>query len=124
MTRKLLASPLLWPTLALVTLLAVNVVVTPSFLSIRIQDGHLFGSLIDILRNGAPTMLVALGMTLVIASRGIDLSVGAVVAVSGALACAHIASAADGSRVLTVATAMLIALGAAAALGLWNGILV
>ena len=40
-------------------------------------------------------MLVALGMTLVIASRGIDLSVGAVVAVSGALACAHIASAAD-----------------------------
>ncbi|PWQ89216.1 sugar ABC transporter permease, partial [Enterococcus faecium] len=87
-TNRLVNSPLLWPVLSLAALLAVNVMLTPGFLSIRVQDGHLFGSVIDILRNGAPTMLVALGMTLVIASRGIDLSVGAVVAVSGALACA------------------------------------
>jgi simple sugar transport system permease protein len=124
MIKKLTASPLLWPAVALVVLLAVNVVVTPSFLDIRIQDGHLYGSLIDILRNGAPTMLVALGMTLVIASRGIDLSVGAVVAVSGALACAHIASAADPASPWVVLTAMGIALGAAVVLGLWNGALV
>jgi galactofuranose transport system permease protein len=124
MIKKLTASPLLWPALALVALLTVNLVLTPSFLSIRIQDGHLFGSVIDILRNGAPTMLVALGMTLVIASRGIDLSVGAVVAVSGALACAHIASATDPADPGTVVTAMGIALGAAVGLGLWNGALV
>ena len=49
------------------------------------KDGHLYGSLIDILRFGAPLMLVALGMTLVIATGGIDLSVGSVVAISGAL---------------------------------------
>ena len=48
------------------------------------QDGHLYGSLIDILRISAPLMLVALGMTLVIATGGIDLSVGAVVAIAGA----------------------------------------
>jgi galactofuranose transport system permease protein len=124
MMRRLMASPLLWPMLALVALLGLNVVLTPAFLTVRVEDGHLYGSLIDILRNGAPTMLVALGMTLVIASRGIDLSVGAVVAISGALACAHIASAPDGGSMLTVATAMLIALGAAVVLGLWNGILV
>ncbi|BDX35103.1 sugar ABC transporter permease [Mycobacterium antarcticum] len=124
MTKKLSASPLIWPALALIALLVVNVIVTPSFLNIRIQDGHLFGSLIDILRNGAPTMLVALGMTLVIASRGIDLSVGAVVAVSGALACAHIAASADPTGAGTVVTAMAIALGVAVALGLWNGMLV
>ncbi|GAY18691.1 ABC transporter permease [Mycobacterium sp. shizuoka-1] len=124
MIKKLGASPLVWPVLALVALLVVNVVLTPSFLSVRIQDGHLFGSVIDILRNGAPTMLVALGMTLVIASRGIDLSVGAVVAVSGALACAHIAASADPAAVGTVVTAMGIALGAAVGLGLWNGLLV
>lgn len=124
MTRRLLASPLLWPVLALCALIGLNVVLTPAFLTIRVEDGHLYGSLIDILRNGAPTMLVALGMTLVIASRGIDLSVGAVVAISGALACAHIASQPDGDSLHTVATAMLIALGAAVALGLWNGILV
>ena len=124
MMRRLTASPLLWPALALIALLGLNVVLTPSFFAIRIEDGHLYGSLIDILRNGAPTMLVALGMTLVIASRGIDLSVGAVVAISGALACAHIASEPNGNSMRTVATAMLIALGAAVVLGLWNGILV
>ena len=124
MMRRLMASPLLWPMLALIALLGLNVVLTPSFLTIRVEDGHLYGSVIDMLRNGAPTMLVALGMTLVIASRGIDLSVGAVVAISGALACAHIASAPDGASVLTVITAMLIALGVAVVLGLWNGILV
>lgn len=124
MIKKLNSSPLLWPTLALIVLLIVNVILTPSFLSIRVQDGHLFGSLIDILRNGAPTMLVALGMTLVIASRGIDLSVGAVVAVSGALACAHIAASADPTSVGSVITAMGIALGVAVGLGLWNGMLV
>ena len=117
-------SPLLWPVLALALLIALNVILTPSFLSIHIQDGHLFGSLIDILRNGAPTMLVALGMTLVIASRGIDLSVGAVVAVSGALACAHIAASADPAGLGTVITAMGLALGVAVGLGLWNGLLV
>jgi galactofuranose transport system permease protein len=122
--KRLTASPLVWPMLALIALLGLNVVLTPSFLTIRVEDGHLYGSLIDILRNGAPTMLVALGMTLVIASRGIDLSVGAVVAISGALACAHIAEAPDGASVATVATAILIALGAAVVLGLWNGMLV
>ena len=29
--------------------------------SLRIQDGHLYGSLVDILKNGAPTALIALG---------------------------------------------------------------
>ncbi|MET0700030.1 MAG: ABC transporter permease [Mycobacterium sp.] len=124
MVKRLTASPLVWPTFALLVLLVVNVIVTPSFLSIRLQDGHLFGSLIDILRNGAPTMLVALGMTLVIASRGIDLSVGAVVAIAGALACAHIAASNDPAGAGTVLTAMGIALGVAAGLGLWNGVLV
>lgn len=124
MIKKLTASPLVWPALALIVLLVVNVVLTPSFLSVRVQDGHLFGSVIDILRNGAPTLLVALGMTLVIASRGIDLSVGAVVAVSGALACAHIAASPQPAAVGTVVGATAIALGAAVGLGLWNGLLV
>jgi simple sugar transport system permease protein len=124
MIKKLAASPMVWPALALIMLLAVNVVLTPSFLSVRVQDGHLFGSVIDILRNGAPTLLVALGMTLVIASRGIDLSVGAVVAVSGALACAHIAASPEPAALGTVVGAMGIALGAAVGLGLWNGLLV
>ena len=124
MTRKLTSSPLLWPALALIALLIVNVVLTPSFLSLRVQDGHLFGSLIDILRNGAPTLLVALGMTVVIATRGIDLSVGAVVAISGALACTIIADSPTPDSLGTVLAAVAVALAFSLVLGAWNGLLV
>ncbi|MFJ4500045.1 ABC transporter permease [Streptomyces sp. NPDC088864] len=109
---------LLWPLIALAGLILLNVVYTPSFVELRIQDGHLYGSLVDILRNGAPTMLIAVGMTLVIATRGIDLSVGAVAAIAGAIGCTWIADGGD------VVTAVLLALGVCILLGLWNGFLV
>ncbi|GAA2695621.1 MULTISPECIES: ABC transporter permease [Actinosynnema] len=109
---------LLWPLLALAALLLLNLVVSPSFFALRLQDGHLFGSLVDVLRNGAPTLLIALGMTLVIATRGIDLSVGAVAAIAGAVTCTHIAG--GGGAV----SGMLLALVLCAVLGLWNGFLV
>ncbi|MET0468907.1 MAG: ABC transporter permease [Aeromicrobium sp.] len=115
---------LVWPVLALVALLVVNVVANHGFLSIRIQDGHLYGSLIDIVRNGAPVLLVALGMTLVIATRGIDLSVGAIAAISGAVACVHIAGSSQESAAGTAIVAMTMALGVAILLGVWNGFLV
>lgn len=117
-------SRLTWPLLALIALLVVNVIVTPSFLDIRLQDGHLFGSLIDILKNGAPTLLIALGMTLVIATRGIDLSVGATAAIAGAVACTYIAGTQDGSGVLTALIGIGLALLLCAVLGAWNGFLV
>ena len=63
------------------------------------QDGNLFGPMVDILRRAAPIILVALGMTLVIATRGIDLSVGAVAAISGSWASMYIiSSSATGRR--------------------------
>ena len=77
---------LFWPVFSLLALIVVNTVARPQFMKITVRDGELYGALIDILRNSAPLMLVALGMTLVIATRGIDLSVGAVMAVSGAVA--------------------------------------
>jgi ribose/xylose/arabinose/galactoside ABC-type transport system permease subunit len=117
-------SRLFWPIITLLALFALNVAVSPSFLSIRVHDGHLFGSLIDILRNGAPTLLVALGMTLVIATRGIDLSVGAVVAIAGALACTIIADSPDPGSVGTVLLAVAVALVFSLVLGAWNGFLV
>jgi ribose/xylose/arabinose/galactoside ABC-type transport system permease subunit len=115
---------LFWPIVTLVALLLLNAAVAPGFFAIRVQDGHLFGSLIDILRNGAPTLLVALGMTLVIATRGIDLSVGAVVAISGALACTIIADSPDPGSVGTVLAAVSVALLFSLVLGAWNGLLV
>ncbi len=68
---------IMWPLGFLVLLVLLNTAFRHSFLSITVLDGRLYGSLIDILRNCAPLMLVSLGMCLVIATRGIDLSVGA-----------------------------------------------
>jgi len=124
MLRDALRSRLIWPVLALVALLVTNVIKSPGFLSIRIQDGHLFGSLIDILRNGAPIVLVALGMTLVIATRGIDLSVGAVVAISGAFALSIVGDAPDPNDLGVVLFAVGASLVFALVLGSWNGFLV
>jgi ribose/xylose/arabinose/galactoside ABC-type transport system permease subunit len=115
---------LFWPLVALVALLAANTINTPTFLNIRVQDGHLFGALIDIMRNSAPLLLVALGMTLVIATRGIDLSVGAVVAISGAVALSFIGSSPNPESLGTVLTAVVIALALCFVLGVWNGFLV
>jgi ribose/xylose/arabinose/galactoside ABC-type transport system permease subunit len=107
-----------------VLLLFVDVIANPGFLEVRMQDGHLYGNLIDILRNGAPVLLVALGMTLVIATRGIDLSVGAVAAIAGAVACVHIAGSDNPGSVGTAVVACSLALATCVALGLWNGFLV
>jgi galactofuranose transport system permease protein len=115
---------LFWPLAMLVVLLVSNVFFTSSFFSIQMKDGHLYGSLIDILRFGAPLMLVALGMTVVIATGGIDLSVGAVVAISGALSCLLISHLGDQNSTTGVLIAIAAALALSAALGLWNGILV
>ena len=54
-------------------------------LRVEVQDGHLYGNLVDVVSNGAPLMVVTIGMTLVIATGGIDLSVGAVIAISAAM---------------------------------------
>jgi ribose/xylose/arabinose/galactoside ABC-type transport system permease subunit len=122
--RDLPRSRLFWPIVTLVALLLLNAAVAPGFFSVRIQNGHLFGSLIDILRNGAPTLLVALGMTLVIATRGIDLSVGAIVAIAGALACTIIADSPTPDGLGTVLAAVAIAVLFSLVLGAWNGLLV
>ncbi|MFX7620752.1 ABC transporter permease, partial [Acinetobacter baumannii] len=67
-------------------LLLIDFLLVPGFFKLEIKDGHLYGALIDIINRAAPLMLAALGMTLVIATRGVDISVGAVVAISGAVA--------------------------------------
>ena len=121
---KIITHRLFWPVVLLLVLFVVNLVAFPGFFPIEIKDGHLFGSLIDILRNGAPTLIVAIGMTLVIATRGIDLSVGAVGAIAGALACSIILDSPDPGSVTTVVTAVVVSLLVAVVLGLWNGALV
>jgi simple sugar transport system permease protein len=115
---------LFWPSTALIALIVINAIARPRFIRITVQDGKLYGALIDILRQSAPLMLVALGMTIVIATRGIDLSVGAIMAVSGAVALQIIAESDAPDSLGVVATAVVSALLISLVLGAWNGFLV
>ncbi|UJF32562.1 ABC transporter permease [Paenibacillus hexagrammi] len=116
---------LVWALLMLVVLIVINVIKTPTFLQIELKDGHLFGSLIDILNRAAPLILISIGMTLVIATKGIDLSVGSVVAIAGAVACLFVSQHESGdSTVSTMFTAIGLALILSLVAGVWNGLLV
>jgi ribose/xylose/arabinose/galactoside ABC-type transport system permease subunit len=128
---RLSAHRLFWPACTLLLLLAVNASFNPGFWQLQWRDGHLYGSVIDILNRAAPLAVVALGMTLVIAIRGIDISVGAVVAIAAATAALLI----GGDLVMKngvqtyvsrvpLGLAIAAALAVAALCGLWNGLLV
>jgi simple sugar transport system permease protein len=129
--RKLTSAKLFWPLMALAVLLLFNLVFTRGFFHISIKDGHLYGSLIDVLNRAAPLMLISIGLTLVIATSGIDISVGAVVAISGALVAMLIGGTLvlkDGVQtyvtLVPMSVAMIVAVLASGATGLWNGFLV
>ena len=81
-------SKITWAVVAEILILLVCFIIRPDFFSISIQPstGVLYGSLIDILNRSAEITIIAMGMTLAIALGGTDLSVGALVAVSGAMA--------------------------------------
>ncbi|MDQ3042009.1 MAG: ABC transporter permease [Acidobacteriota bacterium] len=93
---------------ALVLLLAANIVFTPNFAD--------FDNFRNILVQVAPTMLVAVGMTFVIATGGIDLSVGSIMAIASATAAVSLDYGAG--------AAILLALFTAAAIGAFNGFLI
>lgn len=122
---------LFWPCVTLILLCLVNFYFNHGFFDIEIKNGALYGSVIDILNRAAPLMLVAMGMTLVIATRGIDISVGATVAIAGAV----VATMIGGSLVIQngvqtyvsnvpMPVAIVGALAVALLCGLWNGLLV
>ncbi len=108
----------------IIILLICGILSGGSFFEISIVEGHLYGRLIDILRNGSKYIVLAIGMTMVLATGGTDISVGSIMAISGALACSIV----DG-RILpglngNVFAAITIALAAGAICGAWNGFLV
>ncbi|NLB91673.1 MAG: ABC transporter permease, partial [Clostridiales bacterium] len=85
---KLLKSKITWALIGEILILLVCSLIRPDFFKISYQPetGMLFGSLIDILNRSSEITIIAMGMTLVIALGGTDLSVGSTVAVSGAVA--------------------------------------
>lgn len=138
--KRIRESRLFWPLAAWVLILVFDAIFEPGFFKIGIMEdpvngNHLFGNLIDVVNNGAPLMLVAIGMTLVIATGGVDLSVGAVIAISAAMG-AVLINPALGNKLITndiltkdatntpLGIIILADLAAGTLCGLWNGLLV
>jgi ribose/xylose/arabinose/galactoside ABC-type transport system permease subunit len=106
--HQLLAGPATGAVLALVLLVVLNSLFTPNFASTA--------NLWNILWQTSSVVLVAVGMTLVIATGGIDLSVGSVMAIAGAVGATQLDRG--------VAPAAALALAAALVVGALNGTLV
>jgi galactofuranose transport system permease protein len=117
--QRFFQSPVAWPLAGLLVLIIVNAILRPEFLHITVLDGRLFGVSIDILNQGARAFVLALGMTLVIATGGVDLSVGSVMAVAGAVAAVLLSQGVDSLTVVLTA-----ALAAGLLAGMINGLLV
>jgi len=122
--RSLNRSKIVWPLVTLGILLLFNLFFIPNFFRIEIIEGHLFGNLIDIIKNAAPIMLLAIGLTLVIATHGIDISVGSVVAISAGVVAMLIGGDLKGNPKYPIAIAMAAALLVSTVAGMWNGMLV
>ena len=123
--KSFTSSSLFLPIVALAVLLIFNGIFVEGFFDIQItEDGRLFGRVIDILTRSSSLVILSLGMTLVIATSGIDISVGAVVAISAAVVCTLIGGRGDGVAETPMALAMLASVGIGILCGIWNGILV
>src|SRR5512141_2114258 len=133
--KRIRENRIFWPLVALALILTTDAIFAPGFFKIGIVDGHLFGNIIDVFNNSAPLMLVAIGMTMVIATGGVDLSVGAVIAISAAMG-AVLINPALGNKLITndiltkdatntpLPIIILADLAAGTLCGLWNGLLV
>ena len=132
--RRFTESRLFFPLVALSLILLFDFVFIPGFFNIENREGNLHGSLIDIFRNGSTVMLLAIGMTLVIATGGVDLSVGATMAIAASVAGILMNPSALRNEVFFVTdptytfqplwVVIIAALLVAVLCGLWNGMLV
>jgi ribose/xylose/arabinose/galactoside ABC-type transport system permease subunit len=113
-----------WPIITLGILFLFDLIFVPNFFQMQIKEGHLFGNLIDILKGAAPIMLLAIGLTLVIATKGIDISVGSVVAISAGVVAIMIGGDLSGVPYNPLWICIIGAIAVATLAGMWNGMLV
>lgn len=122
----ILRKPLFWGLVAIALLLLINVLKDPTYLSVRVNPttGNLAGNLLDILRAASPILMLAIGMSLVIATGGIDLSVGSVMAVSGAVSMQYLKNVDEPKSVAAALLAIGMSIAVGAAVGMISGLLV
>ena len=112
-----------WTLMALVLLILINVIKDPSFLKVTMINGAFRGALITVLITSVPYMMIGVGMTIVVSTAGIDLSVGSTMAVAGSVAMSFMNNA-NGSTFGAAMTGIGLALLVAIAVGAINGLFV
>lgn len=122
--KKIMSHHLFLPVFSLVLLILFNAFFVPDFFVIKVQDGRLYGRIIDILNRSSILVILSLGMTFVIATRGIDISQGSVIAISGAIVTTLIGGAVTGEANMNVFLACFIAVAACSICGIINGFLI
>lgn len=123
--KKFTSSSLALPLAALGLLLLFNAIFVDGFFNIEMMDnGNLYGRPIDILYRASSLIILALGMTFVIATGGIDISCGAVVAISAAVCCLTLGGDISGVPEHPFFIAIIASLIAGIIAGCWNGFLV
>ena len=106
--KKLAKKPLFLPIFCMILVLLINVIKSPDFFAIKINNGVLFGRIIDILNRGSEIAILAVGQTLVVAvSAGTDISVGSVMSLSACGCCMLLAGYGNNS-VSTLAVPMVV----------------
>lgn len=110
--NRQLASALqkLGPLIGLCIIILILIIASPNFLTLT--------NILNVFRQVSINALIAFGMTFVILTGGIDLSVGATLALSGALTAGMLGAGFD------PVTAVILGLGAGAAMGAVNGVLI
>ena len=88
--KKITSARLFLPIVCLIAVLMANLITTPGFFKVSINNGVLYGYIVDVINRASELVILAIGMTLVTAaSGGQDISVGAVMAVSAAVCAAN-----------------------------------
>ncbi|WP_342471309.1 ribose ABC transporter permease [Ureibacillus sp. FSL K6-3587] len=100
----------LGPLIGLILLIIVVSIMNPSFLTIS--------NIFNVLRQVSISAIIAFGMTFVILTGGIDLSVGSTLALTGAVAASLLAGGTD--PIVSMAVALILGL----VLGAFNGVII
>ena len=126
--KSLSKKPLFMPFMCLLLVLLINLIKSPAFFAIAINNGVLYGRLIDVLNRGSEIAILAVGQTLVIAvSAGTDISVGSVMSLSASFCCMLLAGYGVNSTetlIVPMAIGMLGGVLMGGVCGVFNGTLV
>ncbi len=122
--KNITSHHLFLPLFTLGFLLIFNGIFVDNFFKLQFLNGQLFGRPVDILNRSSILIVLSLGMTFVVATAGIDISQGSVMAISGAVATFLIGGSIDGVSRYPLPVAILAALVVCAFIGMLNGLMI